>query len=97
MFWIEIVGIILAFVIFTLWGNSYEYWHGAYDNKEFRKEDKLKRPLWGVILLFIIALIPIINIIFTVIVIATYVYSLLDGDIFFYSNSKIFKWLNKEI
>ena len=63
MFWVEIIGIILAFVIFKIWGNTYTNWHGYRDNKEFRKEDKLKRPLWGVILLFIIALIPIANII----------------------------------
>ena len=49
MIWIEIIGISLAFVIFKLWGNSYESWHGMRDNKEFRKEDKLKRPLWGVL------------------------------------------------
>lgn len=97
MFWIEIVGIILAFVIFKLWGNSYNDWHNTRDDKEFRKEDKLKRPLWGVILLFIIALIPIANILFTVSVLVVYSYLLLEGDIFFHSNSKMFKWLNKEI
>lgn len=97
MFWIEIIGIILAFVIFKLWGNSYNDWHGLRDDKEFRKEDKLKRPLWGVILLFIIALIPIANIIFTVCVLVGYSILLFEGDIFFHSNSKIFKWLNKEI
>lgn len=97
MFWIEIIGIILAFVIFKLWGNSYEDWHGTRDDKEFRKEDKLKRPLWAVILLFIIALIPIANIIITLIVFVAYSFLLFEDDIFFHSNSKIFKWLNKEI
>lgn len=97
MIWIEIIGIILAFVIFKLWGCFYEDWHGMRDNKEFRKEDKLKRPLWGVILLFIIALIPIVNIIITVIILGVFFYCLLKGEVFFHSNSKIFKWLNKEI
>lgn len=97
MFWIEIVGIILAFVIFKLWGNSYENWHGMRDNKEFRKEDKLKRPLWGVILLFIIALIPILNLFVLLFILGLFVKMLLEGDLFFHSNSKIFKWLNKDI
>lgn len=97
MFWIEIVGIILAFAVFKLWGNSYNDWHGTRDNKEFRKEDKLKRPLWGVILLFIIALIPIANIIILVVILGVYSFALLEGDTFFNSNSNIFKWLNKEI
>ena len=97
MFWIEIVGIILAFVIFKLWGNSYENWHGMRDNKEFRKEDKLKRPLWGVILLFIIALIPIVNLFILLVTLGLYVNLILEGELFFHSNSKIFKWLNREI
>ena len=97
MFWIEIVGIILAFVIFKLWGNSYKNWHGMRDNKEFRKEDKLKRPLWGVILLFIIALIPILNLFVLLVILGLFVRWMLEGDLFFHSNSKIFKWLNKEI
>ena len=97
MFWVEIIGIILAFVIFKIWGNTYRNWHGYRDNKEFCKEDKLKRPLWGVILLFIIALIPAANIVLAVSVLVVYSYSLLEGDLFFHSNSKIFKWLNKEI
>lgn len=97
MFWIKFVGIILAFVIFKLWGNSYSNWHGECDNKEFYKEDKLKRPLWSVILLFIIALIPVANIILTVAVLVVYSYLLSEGDIFFHSNSKKFKWLNREI
>ena len=97
MFWIEIVGIILAFVIFKLWGNSYANWHGKRDNKEFWEEDKLKRPLWGVILLFIIALIPILNLFILSGTLLLFVKMMLDGDWFFHSNSKIFKWLNKEI
>lgn len=97
MFVHEIVGIILALVIFKLWGNSYDNWHGERGNKVFCKEDKLKRPLWGVILLFIIALIPIANITIAVTVLVVYIFKLLNGDIFFHSNSKIFKWLNKEI
>lgn len=97
MFWIEIIGIILAFIIFKLWGNSYENWHGAYNNKEFRKEDKLKRPLWGVILLFIIALIPIINLVVLFVALVSFVKWMLEGDLFLHSNSNIFKWLNKDI
>lgn len=97
MFGIEIVGIILAFVIFKLWGNSYWNWHGARDNKEFRKEDKLKRPLWGVILLFIVALIPILNLFVLLVALGVFIKSMLEGDLFFHSNSNIFKWLNKEI
>lgn len=97
MFWINIIGIILAFIIFKLWGNSYNYWSGTIDDKEFHKEDKLKRPLWGVILLFIIALFPIANIIFMVFILVIYFYYLLEGDVFFHSDSKIFKWLNKDI
>lgn len=97
MFWIEIIGIILAFVIFKLWGNSYENWHGTRNNKEFRKEDKLKRPLWGVVLLFIIALIPIFNLFVLLITLGLFVKMLLEGDWFLHSNSNIFKWLNKEI
>lgn len=97
MFRIDIIGIILAFVIFKLWGSSYNDWHGTRDDKEFRKEDKLKRPLWGVILLFIIALIPIVNLFVFVITLGIYFFSLLEDDVFFHSNSKIFKWLNKEI
>ena len=97
MFWIEIVGIILAFAVFKLWGNSYNDWHGTRDNKEFRKEDKLKRPLWGVIWLFIIALIPIFNLFILLIILGSFVKCMLEGDLFFHSNSNIFKWLNKEI
>ena len=97
MFWVEIIGIILAFVIFKIWGNTYTNWHGYRDNKEFRKEDKLKRPLWSVFLLFIIALIPIFNLFVLLATLGLFVKSMLEGDLFFHSNSNIFKWLNKEI
>lgn len=97
MFLIEIIGIILAFVIFKIWGSSYENWYGDCDNKEFRKEDKLKRPLWGVILLFIIASIPIVNLFVLVVTLGCFVKGMLNGDLFFHSNSNIFKWLNKDI
>jgi hypothetical protein len=97
MFWIEIIGIILAFVIFKLWGNSYDGWNGTRYNKEFRKEDKLKRPLWGVILLFIIALIPIVNLFVLLVILGLFVKWILEEDLYFYSNSNIFKWLNKDI
>lgn len=97
MFWIEIISIILAFVIFKLWGNSYTDWHGKKNCKEFIKEDKLKRPLWGVILLFIISILPILNIIALVAFLCIYVYLLFEEEVFYHSDSKIFKWLNKDI
>jgi hypothetical protein len=97
MFWIEIIGIILAVVIFKIWGNSYKNWRGVYNNKEFCKEDKIKRPLWCVILLFIIALIPVVNIVILLVTLGLFINWLLEEDLYFYSNSNIFKWLNKDI
>lgn len=94
---VEIIGIFLGLIVFKLWGNSYIAWRGKIDCKEFRKEDKLKRPLWGVILLFIISILPILNIIVMVAFLCIYVYLLLVGEVFYYSDSKIFKWLNKDI
>ena len=97
MFWIEIIGIILAFVIFKIWGSAYTNWHGYIDKKEFRNEDKIRRPMWAVILLFIIALLPVLNIILCVSIFGIFVYLLLEGELFLHSNNKIFKWLNKDI
>ncbi len=95
--WIEIIGIVLAFIVFKIWGNSYTDWHGERDCKEFRKEDKLKRPLWAVCLLFIIGIIPFANILAPIFILCFYVYLTSEGDIFYHSDSKITKWLNKDI
>lgn len=94
---VEIIGIFLGLIVFKLWGNSYTDWHGKRGCKEFIKEDKLKRPLWGVILLFIISILPILNIIAMAAFLCIYVYLLFVGEVFYHSDSKIFKWLNKDI
>lgn len=97
MFSVTFIGIALAFIIFKLWGCTYDDIHLIRGEKKFDEKDKLKRPLWAVILLAIISIIPIVNVIILVIIFFIYFRLLFNSDLFFHSDSKIFNWLNKNI
>ena len=62
-FIIEFIGILLALILYKISGNLYTDYKGTYKNRVFSKEDKLPRPRWAIILLFIVSVIPIFNII----------------------------------
>lgn len=92
-----IIGLILSFILFNLSGCLYYDYDGDRNNKVFKKEYKLKRPLWLVSLFFMLSLVPIINIILPI---ASFVFigvCIDASDIFFYSESKIINFLNKNI
>ena len=101
MFLIIIIGMICAFISFHIWGNTYDSVRREKTNngyiRRFDEKDKLKRPLWAVILLAIISIIPIVNVIILVIIFFIYFRLLFNSDLFFHSDSKIFNWLNKNI
>ena len=92
-----IVGLILSFILFNLSGCLYCDYDGDWDNKVFKKEYKLKRPLWLVSLFFILSLVPILNI---ALPIASFLFigvCIREKEIFFYSENKIINFLNKNI
>ena len=92
-----IVGLILSFILFNLLGCLYCDYDGNKNNKVFKKEYKLKRPLWLVALFFILSLVPILNIILPIVLFAIIGVCISEGDIFFYSENKIINFLNKDI
>lgn len=54
-----IIGVLLSFVIFKIWGCLYCKKRVGYGDYTFVK---MRRPLWQVILLFTFSLVPIFNI-----------------------------------
>lgn len=92
-----IVGFILSFILFNLSGCLYCYYDGDWNNKVFKKEYKLKRPLWLVSLFFMLSLVPILNIILPIILFIVIGVSISEREIFFHSENKIINFLNKSI
>ena len=101
MFLIIIIGMICAFISFHIWGNTYDSVRREKTNngyiRRFDEKDKLNRPLWAVILLFMIGMIPVANLCFFVFLFGRYVYLLLDNELYFHSDGKIAKLLSKNI
>ena len=77
-----IVGLILSFILFNLSGCLYYDYDGDRNNKVFKKEYKLKRPLWLVALFFMSSLVPILNIIFSIVLFVFIGIGIAEQDIF---------------
>jgi hypothetical protein len=92
-----IVGLILSFILFNLSDCLYCDYDGDRNNKVFKKEYKLKRPLWLVALFFMLSLVPILNIILPIILFIVIGVSISERDIFFHSENKLINFLNKNI
>lgn len=92
-----IIGLILSFILFKLSGCLYCDYAGYWNNKVFKKEYKLKRPLWLVSLFFMLSLVPVLNIILPIALFVVIGFGIFEEDIFFYSENKIIKFLNKNI
>ena len=96
-----IVGLILFFILFDLSGCLYYDYDGDRNNKVFKKEYKLKRPLWLVALFFMSSLVPILNIVLPIILFIVIGVCIYDRDVFFHSENKIIgkiiNFLNKNI
>lgn len=94
---VEFIGILLALILYKISGNLYTDYKGTWNNKTFPEEYKLQRPRWVVILLFIISVIPIVNIILFIFALGFIVFNIVDCSLYFHSESKIIKWLTKDI
>jgi hypothetical protein len=92
-----IIGLILSFILFNLSGCLYCDYDGGRNNKVFKKEYKLKRPLWLVALFFMMSLVPILNIILPIVSFAVIGICINEQDIYFHSENKIINFLNKTI
>lgn len=92
-----IVGLILSFILFNLSGCLYYDYDGYGNNKVFKKEYKLKRPLWLVALFFMSSLVPILNIILPIVLFVVIRVCISERDIYFHSENKIINFLNKNI
>ena len=92
-----IIGLILSFILFNLSGCLYYGYDGDRNNKVFKKEYKLKRPLWLVSLFFMLSLVPIHNIILPIVLFVAIGISINERYIFFHSENKIINFLNKPI
>ena len=92
-----IVQLIVACIVYILWGMGYTDWHNTQNNKIFLPKDKLKRPIYLVILFIGANLIPVVGFILNVIVLGVYLVMAYERDLFFHSESKIFKFLTKDI
>lgn len=92
-----IIGLILSFILFNLSGCLYYDYDGDRNNKVFKKEYKLKRPLWLVSLFFMSSLVPILNIILPIILFVAIGINISERCMFFHSENKIINFLNKNI
>jgi ABC-type antimicrobial peptide transport system permease subunit len=92
-----IIGLILSFILFNLLGCLYYDYDGDRNNKVFKKEYKLKRPLWLVSLFFMSSLVPILNIILPIVLFCVIGVCINDRDIYFHSENKLINFLNKNI
>lgn len=97
MFAAWIVGLILSFILFNLSGCLYYDFDGGRNNKVFKKEYKLKRPLWLVALFFMLSLVPILNIMLPIVLFTVIGISLSEKEIYFHSENKLINFLNKSI
>jgi hypothetical protein len=92
-----IIGLMLSFILFNLSGCLYCGYDGDRNNKVFKKEYKLKRPLWLVSLSFMLSLVPILNIILPLFLFCVIGICICERDIYFHSENKIINFLNKNI
>ena len=92
-----IVGLILSFILFNLSSCLYYDYDGVVNNKVFKKEYKLKRPLWLVALFFMFSLVPILNIILPIFLFIVIGICVDEREIYFHSENKIINFLNKNI
>lgn len=87
---IIIIQIILFLVIFFVWGKLYEFGHSA-------QKERIQRPLWLVLLLFVASIIPYIGIIVDGSIFGYAFGAMVQGDWFFNKDSKLIKFLTKNI
>jgi hypothetical protein len=92
-----IVGLILSFILFNLSGCLYYDYDGNRNNKVFNKEYRVQRPLWLVVLFFMLSLVPILNIIIPIGSFIIIGISIGEQEIYFHSENKIINFLNKNI
>ena len=92
-----IIGLILSFILFNLSGCLYCDYDGDRNNKVFKTEYKLQRPLWLVSLFFMLSLVPILNIILSIVLFIVIGISISERNMFFHSENKIINFLNKNI
>lgn len=92
-----IVGLILSFILFNLSGCLYYDYDVDKNIKVFKKEHRLKYPLWLVALFFMQSLVPILNIVLPIVLFCVIGVGICERDIFFHSENKIINFLNKRI
>lgn len=92
-----VVQLIVACIVYILWGMGYTDYHGTLNDKIFLPKDKIKRPIYLVILFIGVNLIPVVGLIINTIVLGTFLFRAIDHDLFFHSENKIFKFLVKDI
>lgn len=92
-----IFGLILSFILFNLSGCLYYGYDGDRNNKVFKKEYKLKRPLWLVALFFMMSLVPILNIVLPIVSFVAIGIGISESDVYFHSENKLINFLNKSI
>ena len=92
-----IIGLILSFILFNLSGCLYCDYDGDRNNKVFKKEHRIKRPLWLVVLFFMLSLVPILNIILPIVLFVAIGVGISERDVYFHSENKIINFLNKNI
>lgn len=85
-----IIQIILFLAIFFAWGKLYEFGHSA-------QKERIRRPLWLVLLLFISSIIPINGLFVNAFIVIIAITKIRQGDWFFNEDSKIIKFLNRDI
>lgn len=85
-----IIQIILFLAIFFAWGKLYEFGHSA-------QKERIRRPLWLVLLLFVANIIPIIGFFANAVIVSVALCAISRDDWFFNEDSKIIKFLNRDI
>jgi hypothetical protein len=73
-----------------VWGALYEFGHGG-------QKERIRRPLWLVLLLFVANIIPILGLLANAFIVCVAICSLSVGNIFFNEDGKFIKFLTKNI
>lgn len=97
--WI-VIGIIIFIISLLVHKSTYEYRTWNSSNLNYKYEDKLKFPLWLLLVFIILSFIPILNLMYFIVGLIIYVLGIFNSEIYFKPYGfleKIIKLLNKEI
>lgn len=94
MVWLIFGGVIALILVLFLLKNTYytrkAYWE--HNIRHFEYRDKLEMPLWGLILMVIVSIIPVLNI-YAFIAFITYGWiSISCEDVYIHFNEKKYMW-----